>query len=59
MVAILMERAVTLGKGLPPPFLCHNWKILAECPGILVGTGNKKIFKKVLTLQRKYAIIYT
>lgn len=54
-----MVRAVTLGKGLPPPFLWQNWKILAKCPGDLVGIGRKKFFKKVLTLPQNYDIIYT
>lgn len=53
MVAILMVRAVTLGKGLPPPFLWYNWKILAECPGTLVEIGNKKFFKKGIDIAAK------
>lgn len=46
-------------KRVTAPFLYHNWKILAKCPGTLVGIGNKKFFKKVLTLPRNYVIIYT
>lgn len=36
--------------------MCHNWKILAECPGNLVDFGGEKFFLK--TLDKRIILCY-